>query len=368
MGKKLEGAEIFDVGTWNGLSFTSEALDGIVSAFDALDLSGKVPLKFGHDGGDVRADDTQPALGWVSRIYRQGSKLLADFVDVPTEVFDAIKAGLYKFVSVELLMDVMAGTRKIPWVLDAVALLGATAPAVGTLKDLQALTYAHTGLRYGAVRTFARDSFIHSRGDDKHMADDTNAIKTLTDQVASMSRELAAIQSENRDLRQTVADGETLKRRFGDLEKRIRTERIDAHRAMIKDKLDAAVSSKDITPGSRERFLRRFEVETAVDEALFKITAEDVAEFIKENPNADKPKPRTRVLMSKITDPYDDNVPDGTPPDAELASRAIAFCRKNSQPLTAENIKNAAKTIVGDIPELAQSYKQYAIDVHAGNV
>jgi hypothetical protein len=41
-----------------------------------------------------------------------------------------------------LLKDVQADTRKIPWVLDAVALLGATQPAIGILRSLQRQTDA----------------------------------------------------------------------------------------------------------------------------------------------------------------------------------------------------------------------------------
>lgn len=95
-----------------------------------------MPLKLGHNG-DQPLTDGQPALGWVSRVYRDGRKLLADFIDMPTSIYEMVKAGLYKFVSVELAKNVLAGTREIPWVLDAVALLGADQPAVGTLKDLQ---------------------------------------------------------------------------------------------------------------------------------------------------------------------------------------------------------------------------------------
>jgi len=137
IGSTLEGAEIFEAGTWNGLTFSDSDLDGIVSSFQALGLAGHVPLKWGHQGQDARTDG-EPALGWVSKVYRQGHKLLADFTNVSNAVMEAIRSGAYKFVSVELLKNVMAGNRKIPWILDAVALLGATPPAIGTLAPLKA--------------------------------------------------------------------------------------------------------------------------------------------------------------------------------------------------------------------------------------
>jgi hypothetical protein len=171
-------AEVFESGTWNQREFTDDDLDGIVKSFDALNLSGRIPLKFGHDGDDAR--DGAPALGWVTRVYREGKKLLADFTGIPTAVFEAIKAGLYKFVSIELLRDVQAGNRRIPWTLDAVALLGATPPAVGTLRDLQSLTMA----RRPAFRFVERVSFTR----------DTEA--SLRTEIAALRRQLLVQQQD----------------------------------------------------------------------------------------------------------------------------------------------------------------------------
>ena len=73
-----------------------------------------------------------------SKIYRRGKKLLADISDVPDSVRQAIRSAAYKYTSIDLLHNVTAGNRRIAWVLDAVALLGATPPAVGTLSPLKA--------------------------------------------------------------------------------------------------------------------------------------------------------------------------------------------------------------------------------------
>ena len=132
----LKDAEIFQAGTWNGRAFTEADLDGIVSSFDALNLAGRVPLKTGHDGADARSGDGAPALGWVESLRRVGNKLLATIKLTSAKLAEGIRSGAYRFCSVELLGGVKADTREIPWVLDAVALLGATQPAVGTLRDL----------------------------------------------------------------------------------------------------------------------------------------------------------------------------------------------------------------------------------------
>lgn len=181
---ELRAAEIFDEGTWNNVSFTSADLDAIVASFDALGLSGKIPLKYGHDGPDARTDSA-PALGWVSRIYRQGTKLVADFTDLAADVAAAIKNGAYRFVSIELLRNVQAGTRKLPWVLDAVALLGATAPAVGTLKPL--------ALRRNRPPFDSRMCFSRPQEGSKRMTDqNTDAqVAALTARIVKMELEAA---------------------------------------------------------------------------------------------------------------------------------------------------------------------------------
>src|SRR5690606_25974082 len=98
---ELRDREIFAVGKWNGLEFTEADLDDIVANFDRLKDIHKVPLKFGHND-EQPITDGQPAIGWVSRVYRKGKKLLADFSDVPSVVVEAIKKKLYRTVSVEL--------------------------------------------------------------------------------------------------------------------------------------------------------------------------------------------------------------------------------------------------------------------------
>jgi len=139
---ELKAVELFRVGRWNDVkTFQRSDLDAMAESFVALQLAGRTPLKFGHNDEQPMTDG-QPALGWLSRVWRDGDVLRGDFSDVPQVVYQAIKQGSYKFVSVELLRDVVSGDREYPWVLSAVALLGADIPAVAGLGDLQQLTMA----------------------------------------------------------------------------------------------------------------------------------------------------------------------------------------------------------------------------------
>lgn len=128
----LDRVEIFAVGEWNGLPFTSEDLDEMVRGFEAEQQSGRLPVKLGHT-----APDTDPARGWLSRVWREGDRLLARIEQVPQEIVDGIRSGAWRHVSVELLRDVhTAAGCSYRWLLDGLALLGSAKPAVGVLQPL----------------------------------------------------------------------------------------------------------------------------------------------------------------------------------------------------------------------------------------
>lgn len=180
----LKGVELFKTGRWNDVkTFVRDDLEAMADSFAALRLGGRVPLKFGHNE-DQPITDGQPALGWVDRVYVEGDVLKGDFTDLPRSVYDAIKAGRYKFVSVELLRDVAAGDREYPWVLSAVALLGADIPAVAGLRDLQALTHS----RRAGFPTGTRMTFTINGGQEPM----TDEAKKLRDENAKLQRQLVA--------------------------------------------------------------------------------------------------------------------------------------------------------------------------------
>ncbi|BCV05252.1 MAG: hypothetical protein CM15mV101_410 [uncultured marine virus] len=66
----------------------------MVENFD--DVGFEPPIKLGHNEKQPELQDGQPALGYISKIYKVGSKLVADFKELPQKVYDAIKRGNYK--------------------------------------------------------------------------------------------------------------------------------------------------------------------------------------------------------------------------------------------------------------------------------
>jgi hypothetical protein len=258
MSNKIHAAEIFQTGTWNGLTFTDTDLDAIVSAFSALQQEAQVPLKFGHNA-DQEITDGQPAIGWVERVWKQGNKLLADFSSVPTVVFEAINKKLYKKVSIELLRNFKRNGASFPWVLDAVALLGADKPAVRDLKDLQALSMARqlAGASFLRVAAFTQDSTI-------------GAQPTMTD--AEMQAAIDAANKKTTDALKALEDAQ--KAHF--------SEKVSGHRKAVTDKLEAAVKEGRIQPRIRDRVLNSLYFKDD-QQVLSAYSLEQVEAEIKEN-------------------------------------------------------------------------------------
>lgn len=134
---KIHGVEIFSAGTWNGDEYSTEDLHEIVKAFDENKVGFRPFLKLGHDESQtLLQQDGYPAAGWVERIYVQGEKLMADFVDIPKKIFDLIKSKAYRKVSCEIYWNLKVNEKLYPKLLGAVALLGADNPGVMNLNDI----------------------------------------------------------------------------------------------------------------------------------------------------------------------------------------------------------------------------------------
>lgn len=149
MAGEIHSLEIFAAGTHNAKSgkvtVTIGDLDQIVEAFEALNGTNivKPHLKLGHT--DAQAwfgqQDGIPALGWISNVWREGKKLLANVSQVPDALLDLIRSERFHNVSSEVFWDapIEHEGKRFPRVLSAVAILGVEMPAV---KDLAGLASA----------------------------------------------------------------------------------------------------------------------------------------------------------------------------------------------------------------------------------
>lgn len=284
--------------------------------------------------------DGQPALGWVSRVWREGTKLKADFVDMPDVIYEAIKKKLYKTVSVEILRDVQAGTRKLPWVLDAVALLGADQPAVGTLKDLEALFTARKPVMQARARVaFTRDirftNLEARKGMEKHEVD--AAIKAALDaQKVEFTSELNKLKADNAAALAAEQD-------------KTRKAEIARHRDAIKSKFETAVKAEAIKPAVREQFYKLTRVED--DAAVMAIKLEDADAYITEHTDKAALARKTQTQAGGADDEKD------LTPDGIVSLRAKKLCYSRQQdPLKDSNYDRAVVEVLKSDKDLAQKY------------
>ena len=307
---KIEKAEIFAVGKWNGMEFSDADLDGIVAAFASLDGNLKVPLKLGHNDEQPMTDG-HPALGWVSKVWKDGKKLMAEFVDMPSVVMDAIKNKLYRKVSVELDIDVNHKGKHYDYVLSGVALLGADIPAVSTLADLTAY------LSRGGFTASRKACFSAVAGNLKEI--DMDEITKLAEQVKDLSAKLATMTDEHvalkRERDEMTSKLEVFEREAAEKAAIEAKAKIEAKRAEVTEALESAVKAGSITPAQRGVFAKMLKVED--DEAVIAIELDDVkaltgakVEFSKDSAKA-KVEEDPRDVMQKVTDQAHEIVASG---------------------------------------------------------
>lgn len=149
MAGTLTNLEIFASGTHRAatgtVTVTDEDLDKIVDAFNSLQGSNivKPHLKLGHTDAQnwFGQKDGIPSLGWITKVVREGKKLLADVTDIPDALVNMIKSNRFHNVSAEIFWDapIKHNGRQFSRVLSAVSVLGVEMPAV---KDLAGLAEA----------------------------------------------------------------------------------------------------------------------------------------------------------------------------------------------------------------------------------
>ncbi len=148
MPKTIEGVEIFRTGKHRGseiVDITDNDLAEMVNSFNELSAAGgfQPVLKLGHD--EVQkffgARKGAPNLGFVEKLRIEGSKILANFTNVPDVLYDLIKQRRFNTVSIEMFPKTEFNGKQFKNVLTAVALLGAELPAVKGLKELAATLF-----------------------------------------------------------------------------------------------------------------------------------------------------------------------------------------------------------------------------------
>lgn len=158
------------VGTWNAsvggsLSVTRADLEALAEAAADNDLDLPI-IKIGHTDGRFPAvgEDGEPAYGQVAnvRLSDDGERLLGDYINVPAELAEKLPSA-YPNRSIEMRSNLSlkdaagAVVKSFKRVLTAVALLGATPPAV------KGLGHVHAAFSHGEELTGGSELIAHFR-------------------------------------------------------------------------------------------------------------------------------------------------------------------------------------------------------------
>lgn len=212
---RVERIEIMEVGHYPQGDVTDADLDFMIQNFFDMQSRGSTYLpkiKLGHGKQDLLERSGFPSAGFVSALWREGSKLVAALAEVPAVVAQLINRGAYKERSVEVDFQ----PRPIGARLTALALLGEELPAVETLQDFLAL--------YDSVVAPTRFSVAAKKGEE-HVPDNNGESNGQTppkpntppaNEVETMRKELADKTAEVTRLAELTKTQETSIKELGE--------------------------------------------------------------------------------------------------------------------------------------------------------
>jgi hypothetical protein len=244
----IKGVEIFAAGVWNGDRYEVADLDQMIIAFEETSRVFKPFLKLGHDEGQkIIQKDGLPAAGWIDKVYRIGDKLLADFADIPSKIYDLIKNKAYRKVSSEIYWNMEVLDKKYPYLLGAVSLLGADTPAVTCLNDI----LAFYGLEKQNEVTFKQYLF---NGEEKPVSKTEGEIKAeleLADTLKKVEESEAQAKTYAQERDSLKTELEAVKAEKAKLEAKAQELAFEAVKAQREKYMTELMAEKLITPAMK---------------------------------------------------------------------------------------------------------------------
>lgn len=262
----IDGVEIFAVGKWNGDSYSGEDLDGLVEAYNQTKGKFSPFLKLSHDDSQALAKKSGlavaelPALGVIEGVRRVGNKLFADFKRVPKKLAALMQAGAYRTRSAEIWKNMDFDGSKFKYMLKAVGLLGAEAPAVSGLNSLDDIIALYSAEKAGAYQTNAEVAVYDY---DPTALTEAEQMEELKKQMAEMEKKFS---EESAEAKKKITDLEAGKvesdKKFSEVEAKVKT--LETERDEQKVRADKA--ELEVKKHSDEK--RALEIKTTVDELV----------------------------------------------------------------------------------------------------
>lgn len=258
---ELKDIEIFEAGTYRGVTYVDADLDTMVKNFDEFKDQIKPVAVIGHDEDqDLLAKSGLPSAGWVTSLKKVGTKLVASFKDVPKVVADLIGKGAYKRISSEIYNDYLGKGNA----LRRVAILGGDVPEVKSLDDILAL-YSDEAAKGKTTWVTLSEAAPKSTGKE-HEEMDIKKFEELQAQVTKLSETVAA---QDATIKALTTEKETAVTKLSEIE-------TAKKREDVKRFCDEAVKEGKLSPALRGLGLEKF-METLDDTKVVKFAEGDKA-------------------------------------------------------------------------------------------
>lgn len=250
-------AEILRPGKWSGnktVEFSSEDMENVVANFKALKGEVRPVLRL---GGHPDHQSLNPAVGWVDdlRINEDGV-VEALFTDVPDVVADAIEKRLYRTVSPGLWGNWEYEGNTYEWVLNHVAILGGSLPAISGLKDLLAYFTQEQAEALEAVGDVPElvFSFTESEKEGDPVSENTNneALETANARIEELEGVVAELTAANEEI---TSERDTAVERVSELEATVAEFNAANDANEVEGLVDAAIADGRLLPKDKERMV-----------------------------------------------------------------------------------------------------------------
>lgn len=262
--KEIKNVEIFATGIWNGDTFTDSDLDQIIDTFQRTKDKINPFLKIGHnEKQSLLAKDELPKAGLITNLRKVGSKILADFVDVPRKIFDVVKRKAFDKISSELFVNMEIEGVRHPFALKAVALLGGETPAVHDLNSIMNLFgNSKPGMVYKDLKNETKE-YEFKNVSFSQTKEVNNMSEELMKKIGKLESELKSFQDENAELNKDVIKAEEenkeVKTENEEVKKENETLKEEKKAADIKNReekvtllIDQAVKDGEIIPAQKD--------------------------------------------------------------------------------------------------------------------
>ena len=248
--KRIDNVEIFSEGVWNGKTITSESLDSIIEAYNAIKEFYKPYLKLGHtDKQKLAQEDGLPRLGSLENFRKVGTKIVADIVDMPEKIFELVQNKSYTNLSSEIFRNIKFGGKQFDRMIAGVALLGADMPGVLDLQSLRDLF----SINDQNIEKLSDDAdekefftFPIGGGDMPKSENEINLERDLKD----LKEKVSSIESERDDYKAKVDEASKLKEELA-----TRKEELEKYKSEAEKREKEAIQAK------REKFTSDLEKE-----------------------------------------------------------------------------------------------------------